>query len=79
VGCYAAMLVVAEERRHHQHRGGSMKSRIYFSYLMYIRDMAVLYSKSWKFPLLIQRVSRLLGFNHVITYVDYLAYTESAL
>jgi hypothetical protein len=70
------MLVVPEERRH-QHLTGGMKFRIYFTYLMYIMEMTIIYSKSWKFPLLNQRVSRFLGFKQFFTYADYLFYTES--
>jgi len=41
---------------------------------MLIMETAVLYSKSCRFPLLKQRVSRLLGLKNFFTYVDYLVF-----
>jgi hypothetical protein len=70
------MLVVAEGRILHRHRGVSMKFRLYCSYLMLITETAVLYSNSCRFPLLKQRVSRFLGLKDFFTYVyvDYLVF-----
>jgi hypothetical protein len=56
-----------------------MKSHIYCSYVMLITETALLYSKSCRFLLLKQRVSRLLGLKDFSTYVKYLFFlTESA-